>query len=136
MREIKFRAWHEPVKDGDVELPGHMDYNLDHSVVHAVHSGTRAIPHGFGFEHYQEGLYNLNEQLQSYGGSLMQFTGLKDKNGTEIFEGDVVKGCAEHEGQSEVFYRYGVWQPFDYLSDRVGENYEVIGNVYENLELV
>lgn len=49
-----------------------------------------------------------------------------DKNGTPIFEGDTVKGVGVHSGQSEVFFEYGKWQPFDYLNDYDGNNYEIV----------
>lgn len=70
----------------------------------------------------------------------MQFTGLLDKNGKEICEGDIVRGVnpqsdAPH-GQSEVFYGYGQWQPFSYLGTWDGNNFEIIGNIYENPELL
>ncbi len=56
-----------------------------------------------------------------------------DVNGIEIFEGDTVKGVGEHTGQSEVFFMHGVWQPFDYLNDYDGKNFEIINpNKIEN----
>jgi len=50
----------------------------------------------------------------------------KDKNGNQIYSGDTVKGVNKHIGQSEVFFGYGVWQPFDYLNDYDGSNYEIV----------
>lgn len=49
-----------------------------------------------------------------------------DKNGNPIFEGDMVKGLGKHIGQSEVFFEYEKWQPFDYLNDYDGNNYEIV----------
>lgn len=88
---------------------------------------------------------------------LMQSTGLKDKNGVEIFEGDVV---ARNDRFPSVV-KFGRWvyeedfgakarnvgfyidssytdeewlQSIDY--EDISKNYEVIGNIYENLELL
>ena len=70
---------------------------------------------------------------------LMQYTGLKDKNGVEIYEGDIIKGTKENEykGQSNVFFGYN-WnlQPFSYLGVWDMNKFEVIGNIYENKELL
>jgi len=68
-------------------------------------------------------------------GDSFQYTGLKDKSGKEIWEGDIIKGIHQHKGQSEVFYEYGQWQPFSYLGDYTGNDFEVIGNIYQNPEL-
>jgi len=77
---------------------------------------------------------------------LMQSTGLKDKNGQEIFEGDVV----DYKGRKAIIKWNGSYASFIYrfvdeLKKRVSEWHplflayyyvEIIGNIYENPELL
>ncbi|MFM0584767.1 YopX family protein [Streptococcus suis] len=83
--------------------------------------------------------------IEKSGLVVMQSTGLFDKNGKEVYIGDIVKctsGCS-HEVifLKEYGGRYIGGMPAIYLSDiREGyawtEDEEVIGNIYENPELV
>ena len=77
--------------------------------------------------------------------TLMQSTGLKDKNGKEVFVGDIIKctrGCP-HEVYLEKEYggTYIGGMPAIYLKGLLSgyawtEHEEIIGNIYENRELL
>ena len=70
---------------------------------------------------------------------LMQSTGLKDKTGRDIYEGDLVKVkddtilAHQQEYVQRVEMHNGCWRPT--MNSVNGNDVEVIGNIYENPEL-
>lgn len=68
------------------------------------------------------------------GAVVMQFTGLRDKNGVEIYEGDVNRN-GDTLVYSAVHARFG-WTDGGYLLSIDSDNDEVIGNIYEHPELL
>ena len=119
-REIKFRAW-EP----------------EHKFM---------IPVVYLFSHKLDGCLNY----YNYGAKnpelpLMQYTGLKDKNGKEIYEGDILRFQFSEWCISPVYWTkergwtvHGNITAWEYSigSDFSKSNLEVIGNIYENPELL
>ena len=85
-----------------------------------------------------------------YDGKLIsrdQFTGLKDKNGKEIYEGDIAKIILFNvlgipiEKVNEIIFRSGCFgitekEQFKSFEEFIKEQVEVIGNIYENPELL
>lgn len=80
---------------------------------------------------------------------LMQYTGLKDKNGKEIYEGDILRNVDNplvDKLPFEVKWNeyYGAWfwwsllgeAGTDHLYQNIAKNCEVIGNIYQNPELL
>jgi len=115
MRQIKFRAWDKKYK-----------------------IMTACVT----LKHISEGFEGINNNI------VMQFTGLKDKNGKEIYEGDLIKFW---DYLGEVYYEDGQYvfsevEPYKYyelyyidLRSMIYEEQqeiEVIGNIYENPELL
>ena len=89
------------------------------------------------------------EDMKEY--ELMQSTGLKDKNGKEIFEGDIITNgqnvmCmkrhntlgfyVEEKGEVEFIAGCAVLEDFEEDAKEIADTLEIIGNIYENPELL
>ncbi|MDY7906770.1 YopX family protein [Bacillus sp. AG1] len=138
MREIKFRAYHTEKRDGQ-EFPRMLDWD--------------------------ELLNNDEEELACYFKNefsnvspLMQYTGLKDKNGREIYEGDIVRNHRDNSNELlEVLWQeevaehasdgiYGTKEVPGFRFKRIKRglttvfvahvDLEVIGNIHQNPELL
>lgn len=144
MREIKFRAW---LKEKKVmaEFISHLK--------HAPDCGVFEITVPFD----ESGLQTFRKLHSIDQFDLMQFTGLTDKNGKEIYEGDVIEfwSYTSEDGTRIDPERYAVtWMgAFSYpafdldvcdresnmLSELVASGewvWEVIGNIYDNPNLL
>lgn len=134
MQEIKFRAWFKNENE------------IKKVAINNIYEGNKTYLH---LSPLPMSDYKPIE--------LMQYTGLKDSNGREIFEGDIVRFVifdylgSDIEYKGVVKYRsglYEIWKDVDseffdsdgpfilnhaWLQD---DEFEVIGNIYENPELL
>ena len=118
MREIKFRAW-------DTYKKIWTEYKIHEGIVFFLDKNT-----GVWVGKYDEGYKEFD---------LMQYTGLKDMKGKEIYEGDILFETFREEYFKVVFENGSFRAEVDEYSLDL-EDYanicEVVGNIYENAELM
>lgn len=89
-------------------------------------------------EFMTDGTYRVNDEL--VGGILREFTGLLDKNQVEIYEGDIVNWKhIEDSGVSHIVFDSGsfiIANTTFTLYQMYMTSIEIIGNIYDNPELI
>lgn len=132
MREFKFRAWDRETKKMFIVM-------------------SLAKEEQAPFCLCRENIEDISIAIETETLDIMQFTGLLDKNGSEIYEGDFVKAFNEIW---EIKYFLGAFNGIKMTGDQVGSHYgfdsfawgnsnameldnvKVIGNIYENKNLL
>lgn len=122
MREIKFRAW---VKDGK-EIVDVEEIDFMNKVINYIYNDYK--------NNEQEIIGAYFEDIE-----LLEYSGLKDMKGKEIYEGDILFESFSEEYFKVVFENGSFRAEVDEYSLDL-EDYahicEVVGNIYENPELM
>lgn len=146
MREIKFRAWNN--REKVMSLLRGFDFLIKQAIINCPNEKSKTAISSWDYK---------DKEIK-----LMQFTGLQDKNGVDIYEGDIIKGIHSGEfvngryrdrngnintdiAKGIITFRRGafhikyesnestIYIPIVVLIERFSE---VIGNIYENPELL
>lgn len=132
MREIEFRAW-DKTSNEFVQLTN-LFVNLGSGII---------------FENYRDGFEGVDNLKSLSKFEIMQFTGLIDKNGVKVFDGDILECYCYEEviqiswDESGARWRFDKIDRFDHgygigtsdFTRGIAIDSKVIGNIYQNPEL-
>lgn len=124
MRETKFRVWDK--KEKRMKYVLQLEWHTDHSgKLIAIHT-------------YPLGIYMNNHPNSKRIDDLIliQYTGLKDKNGKEIHEGDIVENQYDDYVIKFIDGEFAMISKLRRLPMINVNKSKIIGNIYENLELL
>ena len=136
MREIKYQAWDKKDKEMLQDIQDYFDCD--------------GCANEYGQDMLNQGIQKFGDFIKSKRFEVREYTGLKDKNGKEIYEGDILEiDDKEHDSGPYSVQSIG-WNGFYLNGDGHGSpqvmqwnldgspepTTEVIGNIYENPELL
>ncbi|MFD1430606.1 YopX family protein [Lacticaseibacillus mingshuiensis] len=132
MREIKFRVWDH--NTNTMMIPDYFEFY--DGKIDWIEAGREAGP--------ESGNDGFSDQFE-----IMQYIGLHDKNGREIYEGDIIvthpktkyetpkSGVVQYGDCRPMFqYKSGDGEEYSIWNNNFYRTYEVIGNIFENPKLL
>lgn len=136
MRDIKFRAW-----DSFNNRMIQNDRILKICFVRSDHIPSLVVYSNRNIENHTEIRENDKQYCNEF--ELMQYTGLKDKNGKDIYEGDILTSAFskrivifDENTCSFMLKDIDLRNELFSLTKEKSKNLEIIGNIYENKDLI